>query len=497
MIRWLKGTYLASAGLLLAAGLALAQADGGEAFDLTLLVNPADPKATDAGEGAPAKPFRTIQAAATLALAKAEGGQSVRVLIQPGVYREGVRMVGSEEGRNAPIRIESAIAGEAFLLGSSPLSGWDVNSLSRFERQYDFREQAGGPMLFVAGARMVAVDSPAALESGRVYFDESGKRPRIVMLPPKGGVVAPGSVEISRGNEPGFHLEHVEDVTLHGLVIERGFYDGVRANQCAALILNELTIDYCRRTGVAIEATDGLRLRQVVIRRCGSSGLVIEETKGAAATGSKVALNGWQGGGGFAVSFRDCEGVKLWNFRVSENQGNGVLLAGNSGKIGATGLYLFHNELGLELNNDAPAAITASEFAFNRAGGLSADSDVLVKSSVFYDNGAAQVAAGASGGVRLQRCIVVSAEAAAPLVRARTGSGYEGSQNLFYAAQANQAFAVDGLRDGFAAWQELVKSDLDSYFGEPELADPANYDFLPLPSSPFFEMKAWPVRELD
>lgn len=82
----------------------------------TVHVDTAHPAADDQGDGAdPARPLRTISAA----VAKA-GGSPARILIQPGVYREYVRIGGGSQ----LLVLEAAKLGTVILSGSDIMTGW-------------------------------------------------------------------------------------------------------------------------------------------------------------------------------------------------------------------------------------------------------------------------------------------------------------------------------------------------------------------------------------
>lgn len=91
-------------------------------------------KGSDSGDGSPAKPFRTLKHALHVALVKKAAGVGVRILLAPGVYREGIpgdrwaitETIREKESTSAPLVIEGQ--GDAKISGSEDWSGgWQKN----------------------------------------------------------------------------------------------------------------------------------------------------------------------------------------------------------------------------------------------------------------------------------------------------------------------------------------------------------------------------------
>ncbi|MGE9296760.1 MAG: right-handed parallel beta-helix repeat-containing protein, partial [Puniceicoccales bacterium] len=469
-------------------------------FDVTLLVNPHDPKATDDGVGELAKPFRSIQAAASHAVKTAQQGQSVRVLIQPGVYRESVKLTGQANTEYALIKLEGAVPGEVILRGTTPIDGWSIEKENVFERAWNPADYpVDNTMLFVEVARMEEVNSLAKVKPGKVFFDRDSKKPKIYFLPPTGGTVKTGSIGIGRG-EFALHASGLSELIVESLVIERGYIAGIALYDVPACVLNNLSAEYCQDIGIVAHGGEQLHLRRVLTDRCGQAGIRINGVGALSITGSEANLNGWRDlSGTMGIDIQNCGNVTGWSLRVVENHGRGMFLSGNTGQLKFTRLTVFNNQFEglLATYNPGSIVIKGSEFAFNGDRGIvSRDSRMRLNGAIFYGNAKAQVWPLTGTELTAERCIMVATGAKDMLI----GDGaapYVGEQNLFFAKANPKPFTYENKPVDFAQWQESTRSDLNSYFGEPNLVDPDNYDFLPKPSSPFFKMSNWPVRELD
>ena len=81
----------------------------------------------DSNPGTAASPFKTITAAVNQANALNRSSVGVKVVVNPGIYRESVTVAGYSQ-TSAPLTIEAASAGTAVIAGSDVLVGWTDES---------------------------------------------------------------------------------------------------------------------------------------------------------------------------------------------------------------------------------------------------------------------------------------------------------------------------------------------------------------------------------
>ena len=78
---------------------------------------------SDTNSGAQSSPFKTIQVGVNKANAINQTGVGVKVVVNPGVYREFVN-IGNYKTTNATFTLQAAITGTAIIAGSDVLTGW-------------------------------------------------------------------------------------------------------------------------------------------------------------------------------------------------------------------------------------------------------------------------------------------------------------------------------------------------------------------------------------
>ncbi|WP_269539747.1 right-handed parallel beta-helix repeat-containing protein [Cerasicoccus fimbriatus] len=465
-------------------------------WNVTVDVNNRDPQASD---GDPTTPFRTIQAAATNAMGYARAGKSVLVRVHPGVYRESVTLRGKVDESNAAIKFEGTDPGNVVINGAQIVNGWDIGEFDIFELPWIPTKE--NPAVFVEGARLVEVASPRQVMQGQVCFVR-GKEPKIYLLPPKGGVVKNGTVEIS-GMGVGIRAENVDGLYLESLAFERGFDAAIDVHGGDGLIINNVAIEYAHGDGLRLADLDKVRIRRLIVDRCGGNGIVLERLGALAMSGTEVKLNNWSRRtddlAGLKIS--GCGQVKVWSLKASENHGAGLWMADTTHQSALSKVVAVNNGTGAIFeNNQDIASLTECQFAYNRDGGVVLKGGGLyLMANVFYGNGGAQITLAdcdQRSELQASRNIIVARKGELLIDVEARDHGLLAEKNL-YESPSKEPFRALGEPLTFIQWQEVASLDLDSYLGEAKLLDPENYGFTPAPQSPYFKMSSWPVRELD
>src|SRR5438067_9938938 len=128
----MTGKSTATTGLLiimalLCASLAWSQANVDESLETATLYVDVN-KGNDSNPGTKQLPLQTIGAAALAAVANNQAGIGTKVIINPGIYRESVTMIGIGKDTTLPITFEAAVAGKAVMSGADISTGWKVSS---------------------------------------------------------------------------------------------------------------------------------------------------------------------------------------------------------------------------------------------------------------------------------------------------------------------------------------------------------------------------------
>lgn len=124
-------------------------------FEQELFVDPDDAGASDSNPGTAAAPLKTIARAMALANPAAGG---TRVVLRPGIYREGISVDASKSGTaSAPLLIEAVPLGKAVLLGTDRLTGWTPDTGQVYTK----------PWTLTWGVTALPVGWPSITELGR------------------------------------------------------------------------------------------------------------------------------------------------------------------------------------------------------------------------------------------------------------------------------------------------------------------------------------------
>ena len=82
---------------------------------------------SDSNSGTASSPFKTIQAAINKANTYNKASVGTKVIVNPGVYREYVR-IGNGGATAAPLTVQAATTGTAIISASDVLTGWAQES---------------------------------------------------------------------------------------------------------------------------------------------------------------------------------------------------------------------------------------------------------------------------------------------------------------------------------------------------------------------------------
>jgi hypothetical protein len=79
---------------------------------------------SDSNPGTPSLPLKTISAAVPIAISNNVAGIGTRVIINPGIYREGITVAASPNQTSAPMTFQAATNGTVFLSGAVQYANW-------------------------------------------------------------------------------------------------------------------------------------------------------------------------------------------------------------------------------------------------------------------------------------------------------------------------------------------------------------------------------------
>jgi hypothetical protein len=424
-------------------------------------------------------------------------GESVELVLAPGVYRSALHLRFDEpvEGRltlrgegGDPIRFTAA----------QPLGpGWEpVNFRTwRFPLPPGMRLDPA-PMLFYGDVRLEQNPNRSALDVWEIFLDH--ERRALVLAVPEDAELDPARMSIVYPEPeaaPLIDVAGLAAVTLDGLGVDKvpGPAAALRLSACQRVTLRGLTVAEAGGTGLALVDCDDVELLDLVVERNRKGGLRIENTDTASVGRSVFRFNT---GSGLVLS--SVAEARLYRVTVSDQPADGLVLAGD-GAHTIRDSVLGHNA-GTHIRIAGPAVtVDTARIAFGEGTGLLVETgSAELLDSILYAAGAFGLRALGATSLSVRDCIVVAGDTEPFGVIAVNGdTTYRGTGNLFFGRGEFIAFRHGKTDTDFAAWQEAVRSDLDSRVGDPAFADPEHFEFLPGFGSPWFRKTDWPVRVLE
>ena len=465
-----------------------------EDMDVTLTVSFDDPEAD----------FRSIQQAGRRALELAATGQSVRVQIAPGLYRERIDLSADASVDYAPISFESRELGRAVIVGSEVWNDWDISSDSTFVKKYSGPAEVA--MVFVQGVRLVRVEDSRPLRTGefRVYGNQ------VEFVPPAKAKVLDGVVEVAlKLPVPVFRIQNFDTVLLSGLYIRQSGGVGLMLERNDKVLVEHSTSEHHYDSGMLVIGAHQLRLLNVDTLRNGKDGLVALNVVEMNALGGSVSVNGFRvseeglaARDSFGMVVKTVQTLAWQNGLCADNRGQGFSVMG-ADAVRIDRVKALNNVYGGGvLFKVAHATLQETVVANNGNLGLSVvEGEASATWSIFTHNGSAQsaqVMAVLGGKLSLEHCILSTDKPQDPLF---VLDGFENlgvlSKNLYGVSEKPFVFNQGSLMLDFATWQAVTGKDLDSMWGDPQFNDPEHFEYIPVGGSVWYDQKTWPVREVS
>ncbi len=464
-----------------------------ESIDVTLSVSLEDANAD----------FRSVQQAGRRALELAAEGNSVRVLIGPGLYREHVDLVADASLDYAPILFEASRLGSAMLSGSEIWNDWDVTSDSTFAKDYSGPAEVA--MVFVEGVRLVRVSSDRPLRMGefRVYGG------RVEFVPPAKAKVLEGTVEVAlKLPVPLMRIQNFDTILLSGLYLRQSGGVGLMLERNGHALVEHSTFEHHYDSGVLVAGAHRLRLLNVDTLRNGKDGLVALNVVEMNAVGGSVSVNGFRvseegltAKDSFGMVVKTVQNLVWQNGLCADNRGQGFSILGAESASIERVKALNNVYGGGVLFKVASATLQETVVANNGNLGLTVvDGEATAKWSIFTHNGsakAAQIMAVLGGVVSLEHCILSTDKPEDPLL---VIEGFDNlgllTKNLYGVSERPFVLNEGSVKLDFETWQAVSGRDLDSAWGDPQFNDPDHFEYIPVGGSIWYEQKDWPVREL-
>lgn len=267
----------------------------------TLYVDVSHPAASDSNPGSAGAPLATIQAGIDRADAIRKAGNSVRVLIAAGVYRDHVR-VGHSTADAPALVVEAAQPGTVRITGTDAWTGWTSVGGGVYSHPWAFDwAPASGvseivgrrEMAFHAGTRLSQVLSFDALRPGSFFVDAPSDKIYVAVA---GG--QPSMVEVAVRPQL-LKIDGAKNVTVRGIE-----FSGAASpfDTSAVQITNVTNVTMANNVvrdnswvGVSNTTSSAVTLLSNKVTTNGGGGVGAFKVHGLVLEGNETSSNNWRG----------------------------------------------------------------------------------------------------------------------------------------------------------------------------------------------------------
>jgi hypothetical protein len=494
---------------------------------------------SDSNNGAQATPYKTIQAAVSKASTLNQQGIGVKVIINPGVYRESVQL-GNYKATHATLTIQAAVTGTAIISGSDVITGWSQQNSTTWQTHFSDTTgfcavPSGWPagfapimqrteMVFVNGTPLTQVMAFTDLKPGTFFFSDAYQMLHI--SPPAGTNMATAVVEAAV-RPTTFTAVGRYNLVVRGLVFRH-----------AANCLNTSSFNIFGSTQVLIDSVQALwnnwgglgvytsnyfTVQNSVSSYNGGAGILGDQDEYSLFSFNETDYNNWRGA---QSAFYDWAmgGTKLFQMRTAtvqnhfsyNNHAQGLWFDTDNQNVTVDNATLVGNVMaGLQIERDeGPLAVKNSHFCSSGQGiNVLTSPNLVIQNNTFYDN---------SGTNKYQAEIFIAGQAGGKIITDYlTGQSYnlfttgmtlsgntfqnatsgqlvfgtylggtdwtqfastlKASNNTWYDPLTSNSFKiVNGKVVDLAGWQSAVQNDYSSVWQTPSTS-PASFCNVPTP----------------
>lgn len=275
-----------------------------EEFDVTFFVDPVAGRDGNPGRDEDTA-LRTIGYALLHASEARRSGDAVRVVLMPGVYREGFGL--RQDPEDSPLLVvEPAEPGTAIVSGADTWTDWEWSEEDQaFVHEWPFDwEPASGVEEIVGRRELVAVGGVlldqvlklSALTDGAFFVDPEADR--LYMRPPSGSEF-PGLAAEVGVRELLMNLDSARNVVIRGLTFQHApspfESNAVRISNSRDVLFESNRVVDNGWTGLGVSTSSRLTIRNNELNSNGGGGAGIFKTEDVVFEGNDTSLNNWRG----------------------------------------------------------------------------------------------------------------------------------------------------------------------------------------------------------
>jgi hypothetical protein len=388
---------------------ALAQASVNENESVSLYVNAAS--GSNSNSGTQSNPFATIQAGINAAVAQNKKGLGVKVLVEPGTYREAVTI--NALSTSAALTLQAVTAGTAYIDGADVLSDWSASGNGVYTAPWDDSVTgcalpsgwySGMPpvvlaneMLFVNGAMMTQVMSAGQLQPGTFYVNTSTKQ--IEVDPPQGTEVSTAQIEVASRRST-LTINDAHNVVVRGLVLEHGAScmntTAATVNSATNILFDSDVVQWNNWSGLGVSSSTDITVSNTIADYNGGVGIAGFRDLQGLWNNNETSYNNWRGAmvglydfGQGGTKLMHVHGGTVTGQASYNNQAQGLWFDTDNINISISGADLIGNLVGnlqLELSQ-GPISVENSSICSGSGVQILESDGITMTGNHFYNNG--------------------------------------------------------------------------------------------------------------
>ena len=393
-------------------------------------------KGVDGSAGTILAPLKTIQAAVSKANANNQKSLATTIVVNPGIYREYVRVYGISKQTSAALTIQAAALGTAIISASDVISNWAPESANPSVYSSPWQNRFGTcaiptgwptnfakialrtEMIFVNGAPLTQVMLSSDLQAGTFFVDESAST--IHVWPPAGTNMQTAVVESAMRPQT-LSVSSRSNVTLSGLVLRHArscmMQSGANVGSSSNVLIDSVQAVWNNWGGFGIFSSSNVTVQNSIASYNGGAGFLGSKDQAVVFNSNESDYNNWRGA---QAAFYEwgMGGTKLLQMRTTtvknhfsyNNQGEGLWFDTDNQNITIDNATLSGNvTAALQIErNEGPVTLKNSHLCSSGIGlNILTSKNLTVQSNTFYNNGAtnkvqAQIyLAGQAGGIQI------------------------------------------------------------------------------------------------
>ena len=386
-------------------------------------VDGASKEASDDNSGSSDVPFKTIAKAVQKALDQKAEGQSCKIIIRAGEYREPIELIGEESDNTAAIIVEGEDG--ATVKGSVDFSeGWHLkDGVCVNEWPYKFGVADDiykeynitmaeivrrRDMLFINGRNLTPIMEKSTLAEGMFFTDE--KNAKVYMIPPKGTDMKNSLIEAAVHKHV-LAIEDIKNVVIRNICFTQTSPtqsgSGTGVNRAENVRIENCLIDYSSYFGLGVHGARDITLENLQVNNNGGGGILGTSLDNVLIHNCETSNNNWRGAlGGFydwdtgGIKILFAYDVKVSGHKALDNLAPGVWFDSECRRITIEDCYLKGNTsygknitAGVYLEGGiGPFLVERCTMVNNRRGmNLASSNDITIRDCIIKDNTDCQI----------------------------------------------------------------------------------------------------------